>query len=142
MSLKIDYQRVKEMREFFGLTQEELGEEIGMRQKSISHFETGRTKNIPKPYLSYMLSRNISLDWLMGWTDIMFISDKKEISEDEMQGFLENSQKIASKNEHENTADFLKIKDEKIEELQNHIQDLKADKEELYNLLQNAIKKG
>jgi len=77
----IDYQRVIELREYFGMTQEELAKAINMQQGGISRFEKGETKNIPKQYIQFLKNNGISLDWLMGWSSVMFINKSKEIKE-------------------------------------------------------------
>ncbi|MBW7573034.1 helix-turn-helix transcriptional regulator [Caproiciproducens faecalis] len=47
--------RVKELRELFGLTQEQLGEMVGTSRQAINAIETG--KNEPSIWLAYDISK-------------------------------------------------------------------------------------
>ncbi|MDF1494607.1 MULTISPECIES: helix-turn-helix transcriptional regulator [Eubacteriales] len=47
--------RVKELRELFGLTQEQLGELVGASRQAINAVETG--KNEPSVWLAYDIAR-------------------------------------------------------------------------------------
>jgi len=112
------------------MTQEEFGKTIGLLQKSISRFETGKTKNIPKEYLFFMYKHRISVDWLMGWSDIMFISDKKELSMN-----IESQKDVCYKE--------LEEQKEKNEKLSEQIKELEEDKASLIRLLSrsNSVEK-
>jgi len=121
--MKIDYQRVIKLRKHFSMTQVEFGEAIGMLQKSISRFETGLTKKIPNEYLIFMHKNGISIDWIMGWSDTMFMADKTELSANEIEN-LKNKMNEA------NT--------QKCKELENEVQELKSTiwklKAEIYDM--------
>lgn len=60
-------ERIKEKRLALGLTQEELGEKLGLQKSAIAKYENGRVENIKKSVLLKMAEElNCSLSYLMG----------------------------------------------------------------------------
>lgn len=63
------YQRLKELREDRGMSQDELASRIGRTSTVISNMETGRTK-IPSEYVyAFADIFSVSTDYLFGFTD-------------------------------------------------------------------------
>lgn len=64
------YARLKDLREDHDLSQEQLGELIGMSQTGYSKYETGEN-NIPVPILIALAKLyGTSVDYLLGLTDV------------------------------------------------------------------------
>lgn len=62
--------RIKERRTFMGLTQEELGEKLGLQKSAIAKYENGRVENIKRSVISNMAKvLDCSPAYLMGWED-------------------------------------------------------------------------
>lgn len=58
--------RIKKLRLYYGLTQKELGEIIGVTDREISAYEHGK-RNPKKPNIDFMAKRlKVSSDYLMG----------------------------------------------------------------------------
>lgn len=62
-------QRLKQLRQEKGLSQDALGEIIGVSNHAVSTYETG--KNYPEVKKFFILAEyfEVSLDYLAGWTD-------------------------------------------------------------------------
>ncbi len=121
MNKFIDSERVKKVRKKLKLTQNELGKLIGISQKSVSHLESGKTKNIPLEYLLFLFQKNISVYWIMGWSDEMYISNHQKSTDNKVES-------CSNYQEFENQ----KIK---IEEMSKQIEELKKDRTDLMRLL-------
>ncbi len=61
-------ERIKERRTAMGLTQEELGEKLGLQKSAIAKYENGRVENIKRSIILDMAKAlNCSPSYLMGW---------------------------------------------------------------------------
>lgn len=61
--------RIKDLRKSLGLTQEQLGEKVGVKKATINKYETGVVKNIPGPTLEKLAKAlHTSPAFLHGWT--------------------------------------------------------------------------
>jgi len=128
--MAIDYQRVKKLRKHFNMTQEEFSKAINMQQGSISRFEKGETKNIPIQYIQFLDKKNISLDWFMGWTHIMFINKETgENKETDDIDFVDSGLIIEDLNN-----EIRRLKKIKLQ-LENENSELQKDRAELLRLL-------
>lgn len=77
--------RIKEIREFFKLTQEEFGNKIGVARNTIANYENGNRTPGKSVILSICREFNINEDWLQNGTggsdnmlipeDMTFIND-------------------------------------------------------------------
>lgn len=68
-------ERIKEKRLELGLTQEELGDKLGLQKSAIAKYENGRVENIKRSVIAEMAKLfNCSPAYLMGWDD----NDKTE----------------------------------------------------------------
>ena len=64
--------RIKLARELKGMTQEQLGKEVGMNKSTIQRYETGQVSRIKLPVVeSLAKSLNVNPDWLIEKSDIM-----------------------------------------------------------------------
>ena len=63
-------QRLKQLRQEKGLSQDALGEIIGVSNHAVSTYETG--KNYPEVKKFFVLAKyfEVSLDYLAGWSDV------------------------------------------------------------------------
>ncbi|NLG58530.1 MAG: helix-turn-helix transcriptional regulator [Clostridiales bacterium] len=62
--------RIKFLREQAGLTQEELGEKIGVQKSAIRKYEKGEVKNMKRSSIRILSDLfNVSPTYLMGWDD-------------------------------------------------------------------------
>lgn len=62
--------RIRALRERFGLTQDELAEKIGTTKQTIYKYETGVITNIPSDKIEEMAALfGVSPSYLMGWDD-------------------------------------------------------------------------
>ena len=60
--------RIKERRIHLGLTQEELGEKLGLQKSAIAKYENGRVENIKRSVIAKMADvLECSPAYLMGW---------------------------------------------------------------------------
>lgn len=63
-------ERIKEKRLELGLTQEELGDKLGLQKSAIAKYENGRVENIKRSVIAEMAKLfNCSPAYLMGWDD-------------------------------------------------------------------------
>jgi transcriptional regulator with XRE-family HTH domain len=62
--------RIRDLRNEFGLTQEELGKKIGQTKSNISKYETGSLEPGIDTLRELAKIFNVSLDYLMGESDI------------------------------------------------------------------------
>ena len=69
-------QRIKELRDAKGMTQEALGEKIGVTKATINKYETGIITNLKRATIAD-LSRalDVSPAYLMGWTNNIDIKE-------------------------------------------------------------------
>lgn len=96
-------ERIKERRIAMGLTQEELGEKLGLQKSAIAKYENGRVENIKRSIISNMAKiLNCSPCYLMGWsTDINIVETSKNITNSAVvQG--NNTTTLIVKNDHTN----------------------------------------
>ena len=64
-------QRIKERRMEMGLTQEELGEKLGLQKSAIAKYENGRVENIKRSTIEQMAKvLDCSPSYLMGFDDL------------------------------------------------------------------------
>lgn len=64
--------RIKLARELKGMTQEQLGKEVGMNKSTIQRYETGQVSKIKLPVVeSLAKSLSVNPDWLIEKSDIM-----------------------------------------------------------------------
>lgn len=72
---KVMGQRIKEKREAFGYSREELAEKLGVTRQTIYSWEKGSVKNIDRDYIGKMAKLfHVEPDWLM------HMEDSKEVS--------------------------------------------------------------
>ena len=61
-------ERIKQLREKFGLTQDELAEKLGTTKQTIYKYETGVITNIPSDKIEEMAALfGVAPSYLMGW---------------------------------------------------------------------------
>lgn len=64
-------ERIRDKRKELGLTQEELGEKLGVQKSAVAKYENGRVENIKRSVIEKMcIVFNCSPSWLMGWDDL------------------------------------------------------------------------
>lgn len=62
--------RIKECREQAGLTQEELGEKLGLQRAAINKYEKGHVENMKRATIKRMADIfDVSPSWLMGFEE-------------------------------------------------------------------------
>lgn len=62
--------RIYSLRKAKGLTQEELGQRVGVTKAQINKYETGVTQNLKRSVAEAMAKAlDVSPGYLMGWTD-------------------------------------------------------------------------
>lgn len=62
--------RIKELRQISGLSQEELGNRVGVRRAAINKYEKGSVTNIPITTIEKLANIfEVSPSYLMGWVD-------------------------------------------------------------------------
>lgn len=66
--------RVKELRLFLGLTQEEFGKKLGVTRSAISYIESGRSKITEHMLFTICLMFDVNKQWLRDGVGDMFIS--------------------------------------------------------------------
>lgn len=66
--------RVKELRLFLGLTQEEFGKKLGVTRSAISYIESGRSKITEHMLFTICLTFDVNKKWLKDGCGNMFIS--------------------------------------------------------------------
>lgn len=73
--------RIKELREDRDLKQVEIAEKIGIDQKTLSNYETGKTN--PDSFAIIKLAEffGVTCDYLLGITDRNFINDESILKE-------------------------------------------------------------
>ena len=79
MELKILGNRIKILRLEANLTQEEFGKPYSLKKSTVSQYESGSSRPDDELKKRIALDYNVSLDWLMGLTDIRNY-DNKEIT--------------------------------------------------------------
>ena len=71
-------QRIQECRKKLDLTQEELGEKLGLQKSAIAKYEKGRVTNIKRETIHLMSKLfNVNPTWLMGF-DVPIKTEKKD----------------------------------------------------------------
>lgn len=72
--------RIKERRMAMGMTQEELGEKLGLQKSAIAKYENGRVENIKRTVIKQMADvLECSPSYLLGFDAEYSRSDLKEI---------------------------------------------------------------
>lgn len=62
--------RIKQRRKIMGLTQEQLGEKLGVKKSAVAKYENGRVENIKRSVIAEMAKvLDCSPCYLMGWDD-------------------------------------------------------------------------
>ncbi|AWK52238.1 XRE family transcriptional regulator [Clostridium beijerinckii] len=79
MELNILGNRIKILRLEANLTQEEFGKPYSLKKSTVSQYESGSSRPDDELKKRIALDYNVSLDWLMGLTDIRNY-DNKEIT--------------------------------------------------------------
>ncbi len=87
--------RIKVLREDRDMKQSDLAKEVGIDQRTISNYETGKSNPDSVALIKLADFFNVSIDYLVGRTRIDFYSsiDKKEAISD-IQNMLEELKKI------------------------------------------------
>ncbi len=63
------YERLRDLRKNYGLSQEELAKKINLQQRAYGYYETG-DRMVPPPVLDALADfYHVSVDYLMGRTD-------------------------------------------------------------------------
>ena len=71
-------QRIQECRKKLDLTQEELGEKLGLQKSAITKYEKGRVTNIKRETIHLMSKLfNVNPTWLMGF-DVPIKNEEKD----------------------------------------------------------------
>lgn len=71
--------RIKECREQAGLTQEELGEKLGLQRAAINKYEKGHVENMKRATIKRMADIfDVSPSWLMGFDEEYQEQDEEE----------------------------------------------------------------
>ena len=74
-------ERIRELRKEKGVTQEELGRVIGVRQSAIRKYESGMVENIPRSSIQKMADFfEVSPVYLMCFTDEKFSAESPDLS--------------------------------------------------------------
>lgn len=83
--------RIKKIREYFGLKQEEMGNRLGLTKNYIYLVETGK-RNLSEQSIRILCSEfNVSREWLLTGIGEMFYEKTKDEKISEMLGNIENS---------------------------------------------------
>lgn len=77
MELNILGNRIKILRLEANLTQEEFGKPYSLKKSTVSQYESGSSRPDDELKKRIALDYNVSLDWLMGLTDIRKYEDKE-----------------------------------------------------------------
>ena len=62
-------QRIAKIRKKLGLTQDELGQKIGIKRSMVSDYEIGRAKLYDDMIARFAITLEVSTDYLIGLTD-------------------------------------------------------------------------
>lgn len=76
--------RFKELREKFGYSQIELGNRLGVTQQSVFAWEHGKTTPAISTAVALSQLYNVSLDYLLGLSDVPEIKEKPAASDSEL----------------------------------------------------------
>ncbi|MFQ6860121.1 MAG: helix-turn-helix domain-containing protein [Beduini sp.] len=71
-------QRIKEIRDYYDLTQQQFADELGLKRNSVANYETGRNSPMDVIILSICRTWNISEDWLRSGEGKMLMKMDKE----------------------------------------------------------------
>lgn len=63
------YEHLKQIRESTGLNQKDFGESVGVKKATYSNYETGKTQPGSDFWIAVADKYDVSIDWLMGFTD-------------------------------------------------------------------------
>lgn len=63
------YEHLKQLRESTGLNQKDFGESVGVKKATYSNYETGKTQPGSDFWIAVADKYDVSIDWLMGFTD-------------------------------------------------------------------------
>lgn len=109
------YRRLKEIRRVLGLSQQEVADETGMQQKTISDIENGKVVNIPHSYILYFIEKKVSVEWIY--------TGQGEIRKQEKTLFNEQNQPSGTdcRNTIANLERLIKSQQETIEALKGNI---------------------
>ena len=77
MELNILGNRIKILRLEANLTQEEFGKPYSLKKSTVSQYESGSSRPDDELKKRIALDYNVSLDWLMGLTDIRNYDNKE-----------------------------------------------------------------
>ena len=73
--MDVKYPRLKIMREARRMTQGELGQCIGITKQTVSNYETGARTPSLKTLMALATYYDVSVDYLLGRTDIVIIKE-------------------------------------------------------------------
>lgn len=80
MELNILGNRIKTLRLESNLTQEEFGKPYSLKKSTVSQYESGSSRPDDELKKRIALDYNVSLDWLMGLTDIRNYTEDPDIT--------------------------------------------------------------
>lgn len=72
--------RIKTLRLEANLTQEEFGKPYSLKKSTVSQYESGSSRPDDELKKRIALNYNVSLDWLMGLTDIRNYNDDPSVT--------------------------------------------------------------
>jgi transcriptional regulator with XRE-family HTH domain len=75
-------ERIKKLRKEYNLSQQELGEKLGITQGSLANYEKGIRFPNPDALISIARFFNVSIDYLMGVSKNRGVLDEEEIKND------------------------------------------------------------
>lgn len=95
--------RIKERRTALGLTQEELGDKLGVQKSAIAKYENGRVENIKRSVIQKMAEvLGCTPSYILGFDDEDFSADDKllevtrNMSDEQIAKIIEYAQFIKS----------------------------------------------
>lgn len=87
--------RIKQLRETYGMTQEQLGEILGVQKSAIRKYEKGAVENIKRSSIKKMADTfGVSPAYLMGWDDDDSNSSSKQTFNHQEQVLLDKFRKL------------------------------------------------
>lgn len=114
-------ERIKYLRESCGMTQEELGEKIGVQKSAIRKYEKGSVENIKRSSIKIMADLfGVSPCYLMAWDE----DEQKIKGLSEEVKFIEKIQRQYGKNAVELLSTFVQLNEDGQKKAIAHLQDL------------------
>lgn len=76
-------ENIRSCRETLGLTQEQLGEKLGLQKSAIAKYENGKTENMKRSTIKDMSKLfNVNPAWLLGISDVKTLPDSKNADQE------------------------------------------------------------